>query len=277
MSGVDPNGGGPLLVPGGAAAPPEGTGLVSVTDGVLDAPSTLATRLAADSAAVLAASDAARLTTWDFSSATGWTLVNGSGGATIGSGLLTFTTASGVSTAAPNAPSATVALPSGVDPWRGVDISVRIATLATAGGALPTGSVVAWLSITSKSDGKNGTYSGSDLGVVVTVIPDGSVNAGDYTPSFNARGASAAGVVLRDGSDWVRLLFRDGSYSVYAGRGSSRPTSWTRLYSGTIGAVLSSTAAFAQPINLTLAGYRSSTTAEAIVIAWDDLAVTRLP
>lgn len=55
MSGVDPNGGGPLLVPGGAAAPPEGTGLTSVTAGEWDTPSTLAARVAADAAAVRAA------------------------------------------------------------------------------------------------------------------------------------------------------------------------------------------------------------------------------
>lgn len=297
MSVVDPNGGGAPIVPGDGGAPPAGTGVVEVSSGAFRTPArdnatvlsglggvptsrTLAgLSLAADRSAsdLLTPLDAARVTSWDFSSATGWTLVNGSGAASIGSGVVTFTTASGVSTSAPNAPSATVAIPAGVDPWRGLDVSVRLATLATAGGAQPTGSVVAWLSITSKSDGKNGTYSGSDMGVVLTVSPDGSVNAGDYTPSFTSRGSSASGVVQRDGSDWLRLIFRDSAYSLLAGRGSSRPTSWTRLYSGTLGAAATSTAAFAQPANITLAGYRNSTTAEAIVIAWDDLAVTRLP
>ena len=153
---------------------------------------------------------------------------------------------------------------------------MRLATLATSGGGLPTGSVVAWISISNKTDGKNGTYAGTDMGVVVTVNPDGTVNAGDFTPTFNSRGSSAAGVVLRDGQDWLRLMFDGGDYEVYAGRGVTRPTTWVRTYSGTLGAVLSGTATFAQSLNITLSGYRNSTTAENIVIAWGDLAITAL-
>ena len=82
MSGVDPNGGGPLLVPGGAAAPPEGTGLTSVTAGEWDTPSTLAARVAADAAALRAILDATRTTTPSLASTSGWTNSTSGTGAT---------------------------------------------------------------------------------------------------------------------------------------------------------------------------------------------------
>ncbi len=94
MSGVDPNGGGPLLVPGGASAPPEGTGLTSVTAGEWDTPSTLAARVAADAAALRAILDATRTTTPSLASTSGWTNSTSGSGATstlnTGSGLVEF-------------------------------------------------------------------------------------------------------------------------------------------------------------------------------------------
>lgn len=112
MSGVDPNGGGAVVVPGagptgatgatgaagatGATGPagpaPSGTGLVSVTDGVLDTPSTLAARVTADAAALRAILDATRTTTPSLASTSGWTNSTSGSGATstlnTGSGLI---------------------------------------------------------------------------------------------------------------------------------------------------------------------------------------------
>ncbi len=263
MSGVDPNGGGPLLVPGGAAAPPEGTGLTSVTAGEWDTPSTLAARLAAEAPAVL---DAARTTSYDFSSGAGVTLVNGNGTAAVTGGQVVLTTASGANTASPNAPTATVSLPTTIDPWRGVDIIVRLVGFT---GTLGTTANRMWLAIGSVTNAANASWgSVGDWSVALYSQPDGAVLLGDAAngSAFANRATSAAGALLLDGDDWVRLIFRSGGYEAFSARGSSLPTTWTRRGASCLLAAPASSAAFSAPAYVTMRPFRSRSSSGAATL-----------
>lgn len=227
-------------------------------------------------AQALASIDAARSTAYEFSSSTGITLTNGNGTAVVTGGQLVMTTASGADTSTPNAPTASVAIPATIDPWRGVDVSVQ---LVGATGTLGATVNRTWLSLSNVADAKNSLLpTVGDWVVAMYGGPDGTVLVGDGangTP-FAQRGTSAAGVLLLDGLDWFRIVFRGDSYETYTGRGASRPTTWTRRYSGPLLGAATSQSPYPQPATVTLSGYRNGSQLQSHVVTFDNLAITGL-
>ena len=272
MSGVDPNGGCPLLVPGGASAPPEGTGLVSVTAGVLDTPSTLAARLALETPAVI---DASRSTAYDFASAAGITLTNGNGTAAVTGGQLVFTTASGADTTLPNRPNAIVALPATVDPWHFDASAQLVGATGTLGGAVNR----VWFGFSNDVLGTNAVYGAAGaLSVGIFTAPDGSLTATEVTTGGGGTRADrvthGAGTLSFDGQDWLKIEVRGSSWAMYTGRGTSLPTTWTRRWGGVIGSTSLQGVAFTPMTYVYLSAYRNGAQAQVSVTTFDSLRIT---
>lgn len=214
MSGVDPNGGGPLLVSGGASAPPEGTGLTSVTAGEWDTPSTLAARVAADAAALRTALSlpAAALVAYGTGGDTAWTgwTYSETGGATartdgsVTGGRLRLTCTAGA-TLSPDNATFTATIPTALRSrswrWR-----ARLATMT--GGS----SFARWVVVVDSC--------------YLSIRSDGVVNSGG--PSISDA-ASSAGVVPTDGTGWIDATHESGQTTLRYGTGtaSAEPTSWT--------------------------------------------------
>jgi hypothetical protein len=278
VSGVDPNGGGPLLVPGGASAPPEGTGLVSVTDGVLDTPSTLAARVAADAAALRAAMGVPGSVEVDpLTSTSGglqpWTAVPVTGCTqSISGGLITLTTPSGQAGISGN-DYLQYHRALGVETARGVDVSVRVASWSGTLGTRRANMVLSGRAVPLGTTPSTGEFA---IWCAVSDA-DGRMVIGDYIGStFTTRVDAAASQIPLDGTGLMRVIVSPTGYSVWTGVGASYAAAvWTRRASvafTTTGAA----AVMPEVTRVSLAGYRSASQAEAFVVAYSDFRVVGL-
>ena len=217
MSVVDPNGGGPLLVPGGAAAPPEGTGLTSVTAGEWDTPSTLVARVAADAAAVNAALSAARTTTPSLASSSGWT------GSSYGGG-----TAGAINTGATRLEFAVNANGSGSVVQRTISLAVDWSMQARVVSMSDTTTDVRLVFLAANGSPSSQIHVDGTGGFECKFI-----NAGGATIVTRALTAALTGVraAMTAGTLWLRLRQSGGviSYWYGIGSGTAEPTSWLLL------------------------------------------------
>lgn len=273
---------------GPAGPAPSGTGLVSVTAGVLDTPSTLAARVAADAAALLALLDAARLTTYAFADESEGTAVNGLGDVVVSGGVATFTTGSGVTTGTGNRPTYNIAIPATVDVMRGVDVAVRIVDFRGASTPAATlGAARGGFALTTKAAGfVNADYVSPHWAFNVTAESDGKVVVTEFfdisgTSTGIARYTSPSGVIVYDGSTWMRAISRPGytAFLVGRGTGTAYPTAaqWSLRYVRADQDPTSPLRTYTAPVaTVSLTGYRNDSQAETLTIQLANLRVTGL-
>jgi len=205
--------------PGSPGPAPSGTGLVSVTSGVLDTPTTLIARLAADATAVLAAIGAAPgATVVDPMAGTGWTSAATPAGtsATWAASTLVLSVPSGVSGTVRQQHDDEI-----TDSATAWDFTVRLQ--ATTGSGTTTAAVgIYWICNAGATQ-----YFGANI------RGDGAIYVGWATPTSGSDAYAATTLSLGGGQSWVRLSrTQAGQQIVWYGEGvgGALPVQWTRRY-----------------------------------------------
>ena len=201
-----------------------------------------------------------------------WTAVPSAGSTeSIAAGLMSFNTPAGQTSAAARM---SYHRAFGVGTARGCDVAVRVASW----GAGAAGTLRGILAVASTADPLNTVFAGTDYSIQAYITADdGALSAGEYRGgAFTTRYTGGAGVILLDGTGWMRVIVDAHGYSVWTGVGATYAAAvWTRRVSVPLTAPADTTS-LGEILRMSVGAYRAGTTTGDFVVTYADLQIVGL-